>query len=257
MTPLAQKLVRQFIGEGTSHHLLGVDDIGEHLLEAHCFDISEIREMVNALVMDDKFISPDLSSIFLPAPKTWIEYRIQECKFRCGVLLIETHAGIDVYPCFDCDDPNEFEQRIVGFHGRSGSLNTTDVKPKTAEALACVALAMINTPKIVGRRQHMPHRGLEKRLLRKRPNIGKFPLHAWTEIQLKIGDPRDASGDGSVEAHYTGQKALHFCRAHLRIKMGRLELVKSHWRGDPSLGIKRSRYKVSGQTRTNSVRASA
>jgi len=244
MTPLAQRLVRQIIGDGKRHLLSISDQFAEHIVDAHCFEISDVVDLVDALAMDVGFVPPDPSSVFLPAPKTWIEYRRQTSNFRGGVLLVETKDGIDCYPAFDFDDPDEFERSIVGAHGRSGDLKASAIQPRTAEAFACVALAMINTPKIVGRVQHMPHRGLERRLLRNRPNIGKFPLHAWTEIQLKIGDPRDASEDGSVEAHYTGQRALHFCRAHLRIKMGRLEFVKAHWRGDPSLGIKRSRYKV-------------
>ena len=105
-------------------------------------------------------------------------------------------------------------------------------------------LAIINSPKIIGRRQHMPHRGLERALIAKQKAIGKFPLHAWTEIQLKVTPPKDMSSDAPAEDHLTGQKALHFCRAHLRVRMGRLEVVRAHWRGDAALGIKRSRYKV-------------
>ena len=65
-----------------------------------------------------------------------------------------------------------------------------------------------------------------------------------TEIKLEITEPVDASHDPSMEAHYTGDRALHFCRAHLRIRLGKLEIVRSHWRGDASLGIKQSRYRL-------------
>ncbi|KTQ96970.1 hypothetical protein NS365_23330, partial [Aureimonas ureilytica] len=74
---------------------------------------------------------------------------------------------------------------------------------------------------------------------------GRFPLNAWTELQLRVASPRDLSRDASVEAHLTGQRPLHFCRAHLRVRLGRLEVVRSHWRGDASLGIKQTRYRVS------------
>ncbi|QPF81665.1 hypothetical protein IC762_17725 [Bradyrhizobium genosp. L] len=102
-------------------------------------------------------------------------------------------------------------------------------------------LAMINTPRIIGRCQHMPHAGLA-RDLRKRFGAGRFPLRAWTEIQLKVTPPEQ--GEGEAEAHLTGARALHFCRAHLRVRLGRLELVSSHWRGDPALGIKQSKYRL-------------
>lgn len=106
------------------------------------------------------------------------------------------------------------------------------------------ALALINSPRIIGRRQHMPHRGLERDLIAKKKLIGKFPLHAWTEIKLEINSARGVSADASTEAHLTGERALHFCRAHLRIRLGKLELVSAHWRGNPALGIKRSRYRL-------------
>lgn len=106
------------------------------------------------------------------------------------------------------------------------------------------ALAFINSPRIIGRRQHMPHRGLERELLRQQKVIGKFPLHAWTEIVLEVTPPKEADGQHEYEAHLTGKRALHFVRAHLRIRDGKLSFVKAHWRGDAALGIKQSRYRL-------------
>lgn len=40
-------------------------------------------------------------------------------------------------------------------------------------------------------------------------------------------------------------KAYHFVRSHLRRKEGRVETVRSHWRGDPAFGIRVPHYKVS------------
>lgn len=88
----------------------------------------------------------------------------------------------------------------------------------------------------------MPHRGLERALIANQKLVGKFPLHAWTEIKLHVTPPKEAEGEH--EAHLTGERALHFCRAHLRIRLGRLEVVKAHWRGNPAIGIKQSRYTV-------------
>lgn len=106
------------------------------------------------------------------------------------------------------------------------------------------ALAFINSPKIIGRRQHMPHKGLERELLKNQKVIGSFPLHAWTEIALDVTPPKEAAGQHEFEAHLTGRRALHFVRSHLRIREGRLQFVKSHWRGDAALGIRQSRYTV-------------
>jgi len=106
------------------------------------------------------------------------------------------------------------------------------------------ALALINTPRLIGRKQNMPHRGLEKALARAKGLVGKFPLRAWTELKLSVADI-GRRADGTVhEAHYTGEKCLHFCRAHLRVRNGRLERVTAHWRGNPALGIKQTRYAI-------------
>ena len=114
------------------------------------------------------------------------------------------------------------------------------------EALAIyaqLAMILINSPHIIGRRKHMPHAGLERQLTRGLAG-GKFPLHAWTEINLQVAKPVEIDDGEPHEAHLTGRRALHFVRKHIRIRLGQLEYVSAHWRGDPSIGIKRSRYTV-------------
>jgi hypothetical protein len=105
-------------------------------------------------------------------------------------------------------------------------------------------LALINTPRIIGRRQHMPHERVEREKLKALGLVGKFPLHAWTEIVLKVAPPDDRTGEPSTEGHLTGERCLHFVRTFLRVRMGQLEYVESHWRGNPALGMKRSRYRL-------------
>jgi hypothetical protein len=106
------------------------------------------------------------------------------------------------------------------------------------------ALALINSPRIIGRRQHMPHERVEREKLKALGLIGKFPLHAWTEIILKVAPPDERTGEPASEAHLVGEKCLHFVRTFLRVRMGQLEYVESHWRGNPALGMKRSRYRL-------------
>lgn len=241
MTPLALRLLRQFLGEPNAPLMPDRAGLSMKLMEAHCFEVSDIWDAALKLSSDPTFLPDDLTASFLPAPYTWIEYAVGNQRF--GSLLMDRTDG-NGFNLFHAMAENNGRTAFDGTAQNYEIVTVKDVQPKTSAAHTLVVLAMINTPRIVGRVQHMPHRGLERRLLKSRKNIGKFPLHAWTEIKLRIGDPRDASGDGSVEAHYTGQRALHFCRAHLRIRMGRLEFVKAHWRGDPSLGVKRSRYKL-------------
>lgn len=120
---------------------------------------------------------------------------------------------------------------------------TSEVTIAMQARMVASGLAIINAPRIIGRRTHLPHAGLQRAIAKSRKMVGKFPLQAWTEIVLEITPPQEAQDDGH-EAHLTGGRALHFCRAHLRIRLGQLEFVRHHWRGDPSIGIKRSRYVV-------------
>jgi hypothetical protein len=257
MTPLAHRIVKRLTLPLKKREYIHGYDIAPLLADAHCFDVTDVLEMLNDL--RDKLMAEHLSGegfdgtlAFLPAPKTWIEYRdpekregflLQAPDVRSGIatmhssfgnreLLTGTPGGklallSNDPPCLITPAPA---------HDKTGRLHIK------AQYFLYAALAAINSPKILGRRQSMPHRGLERDLLR--AGVGKFPLHAWTEIQLSVHPPKE--DDGEHEAHLTGKKALHFCRAHLRIKMGKLEYVRAHWRGDPALGMKRSRYKVGG-----------
>jgi hypothetical protein len=107
--------------------------------------------------------------------------------------------------------------------------------------MCVLALDLINTPGLVGLRQHDPHRGLARRLATYRS--GSYPLRGWSEVVLKhqtrIADETE---------HHTGvtyHKCLHFVRSHLRhYRDGKATVIPAHWRGDPALGIKRTRYLV-------------
>jgi hypothetical protein len=106
-------------------------------------------------------------------------------------------------------------------------------------------LALINSPRVIGQRGHYPHGRTERDLLKKLKLVGKFPLRAWTEIMLEVTPfPRDARREGSKEMHLTGEKCLHYCRTYLRVRLGQLEYIEGHWRGNPALGMKQSRYRL-------------
>lgn len=274
MTPLAQRIVKdltlpmrkrsQFDYAGLLHSM---DDI-------HCFEISEIvgcAKDIGEKTLVEKFM---LTQTFLPAKKTWIEFRHEDS--RIGLLLEAKKRFISVriassnnanswvsfpdeglidlswekHPLKDLplkfslinpDCKDAFESNGLGFFNRFFGM----VPVVTA---AFGALAFINSPNIIGRTTHLPHRGLEKELIRRQKTTGTFPLNAWTEVHLKVTPPEDAKDIPDYEAHLTGRKALHWVRTHLRIRNGRLEIVREHWRGDGSIGIKRSRYRVTDQT---------
>jgi hypothetical protein len=255
MTPLAHEIARQALLPQRRKYIA---DMFALVKDAHCFELTDVFELVFDLT--DSYLklkSYDHKLAFLPAPVTWIEYRpMVEERFRNVVV----NSGLEerfkdpqrlAHRLTETDDvvcEHTFMQHADGtIHYTYEPLvfNKKDVFIEGHErAIALFAmLAMINHPKVIGRRQHMPHRGLERQLVRSL-GAGKFPLHAWTEIKLHVMPTRDMRDDPSVEAHYTGHKALHFCRAHLRLRGGRLEFVRAHWRGDPAIGIKQSRYRV-------------
>lgn len=242
MTPLAYRITKELTLPLKDRRFNDCAGLLQCMDDIHCFECSEVLGLAKELGDQALSSGVDERSTFLPAPKTWVEFA--EDGERLGLLLVEKDIGA-------------YKTASVFVADRNGSGAVTSfvmlgaaARPigalgdKRMDALIYGLLAFINTPRIVGRRQHMPHRGLERDLRRALGLQGKFPLHAWTEILLHVAPPKDASDEPSVEAHYTGKRALHFCRAHLRIKLGRLELVKAHWRGDSSLGIKRSRYVV-------------
>jgi hypothetical protein len=266
VTPLAYKLAKQLVlpvKRREPFWAANFPNLRRALTDIHCFEVSAAIPMIEELASSTSSMSEDQCDAFfgrmcfLPAPKTWLEWRHPGVGQRIALLLTERKddwADVEIF--FDGS-----EIRTAGYAGKISLNDSTwscpgvDVAtPKEWEILpgkaingflaaAHYILVLINTPRIIGRRQHMPHRGIERDLTAKMGR-GKFPLHAWTEIELKIAKPTEIDDGEPHEAHLTGRRALHFCRAHLRIRLGRLEYVTSHWRGDPALGIKQSRYKL-------------
>lgn len=270
MTPLAMYLTKQLIAPRKDRRDSWADDqqravLRTKLTDIHCFEITEVlglmREVHDALDAKgkDEFYNTMGKFGFLPAPKTWIEWRMRDgtrqsvhleqidetatpsndatiainwfCRESSAYVgaLTSDHRSILVSQAH----PN-LPPRFVGLNKNGWRLVFT---------LSSLALIMINSPRIIGRKQHMPHVGLERQLTRGLAG-GKFPLHAWTEIKLQVAKPIEIDDGEPHEAHLTGRRALHFVRKHIRIRLGQLEYVSAHWRGDPSIGIKRSRYTV-------------
>jgi hypothetical protein len=266
MTPMAQEILNDSLKPAARRDWKSFgadDDVPQELLRAHCFDFTAVAEMIPVLgvkvcvLAEGKPASvKERQFAFLPAPVTWLEFRATSPQAdpseRFGLLLR------------DCDDDWAFlticvsnSRALCAIAQMGVPLGDNEYLSEIRTPIALVdwaprhllrnlmidiypMLAMINSPKVIGRRQHMPHVGLERKLARARGMVGRFPLLAWTEILLHVTPPKIDGGEH--EAHLTGRRALHFCRAHLRIQFGKLVVVSSHWRGDPALGIKRSRY---------------
>lgn len=258
MTPLFAKIVKELTLPKKRRTFVDQCGLLEQLGDVHCFEVTACIEAAGALL--EKVAAEGLGEHlgFLPAPKTWIEWKIPSGE-TVGYLLDGTkrptspkfemawhmpHNGS--FKSAKTDHNAEYlclQSRKTKIAPGSGEKYLSETR-HAAIGLLLPILAMINTPRVIGRRQHNPHRGLEKRLLKSRAVVGQFPLHAWTEIILEVTPPSDEAGEPPREARLTGEKALHFVRAHLRIWDGRLILVQAHWRGNKRLGIVRSRYKL-------------
>ena len=253
MTPLAQNLARQLLkvkSERDSFWGANRRTLADSFDDTHFFETTEIIPLLGELKnLSQEYVD---TLVFLPAPKTWIEWNHP---FGRIAILLESFGDMARSTAFwkDCSAALGSISLTSDDYKCCGTLGLVPQVWKDAYgesmfagllAAAHLQLVIINSPKIIGRKQHMPHRGLERDLLRSKTLSGKYPLHAWHELKLEAR-PTYFDKDGfEHEAHLTGKKCLHFCRSHLRIRNGKLELVNAHWRGDPALGIKRTRYRV-------------
>jgi hypothetical protein len=260
MTPLAQRFARRLtLPLNRREQVFETDNGLSAFTDIHCFECSDVWDFTTQMSAD-KQVDLACNVTFFPAPRTWVEWQWPECGRyrRQAVLFVETEGGFDAF--FYLDGEHGLAAHFLA-SGRLGlknplqlgsagtSAGASGISASNAMVLkALLMVAFINTPKVIGRRQFMPHRGLE-RALTKSLGIGKFPLHAWHEIKLEVFKPIEIDDGEPHEAHLTGRRALHFCRAHLRVRLGQLEYVTSHWRGDPALGIKQTRYRVLGSDR--------
>lgn len=261
MTPLAREVLKDLTLPRARRVFDDPLAVLPRMQEAHCFEITRLEPLIIDLLQqywDGKLVAAKMKYLFLPAPVTCLDMKIESSE-RIAFLLIEDGYEAAVYFVWsrtkridrlgyiglphNIVPPNEYTD--ITIDPEDGITETPSfARMESAETLlerVQLALLMINQPKLLGRRQHMPHRGLERQLLKARGITGKFPLLAWTEIFLDCGSPKFAGGE-SHEAHLTGRRCLHFVRAHPRVRRGRFEIVRAHWRGDASLGMKRSRY---------------
>ncbi|WP_217577337.1 hypothetical protein [Mesorhizobium sp. GbtcB19] len=253
MTPLALQILNDLCLPLRSRQMQDPDNVLRHMPAAKCFECSALGDFMTSLARENPDPDPlyEAGRIFAPAPVTFLEMKSTN---RFGVLLLEKSDGsMELHAATDA---------MLGFlfigvlksSRQQGNVwftqpSQTNVAMRDALLIAIgvvYQLFLINTPKLLGNITRLPHAGLQKKLARAQGMTGKFPLFAWTEITLwATPDGSKANAENAeIEAHLSGRKCLHFVRAFLRWRMGRPEIVSSHWKGDPSLGMRRSRYKM-------------
>jgi hypothetical protein len=81
-------------------------------------------------------------------------------------------------------------------------------------------------------------------LNRARTKAGKYPLLGFTEVRLNLDVERQLR-PGHGRAVATGTMPQHTVRAHLRLlPTGKVTIVRSHMRGNPTYGVRRAHYTV-------------
>jgi hypothetical protein len=261
MTPLLQAVVKE--GLRSPRDRRWSDDTGvlQNVGDVHCFECSEVYPLALEWMKDLWHRSPPGRLAFLPAPVTWLEMRVPRSNARDARMAFllradrpdgNAESALVDHVSSSSGFVGSSRAGVLGLRDRAGPLGVVLNKmPNGFEheqtfmehsltIMLYALLAMINTPRVIGRKQHQPHVGLQRKLAASKGMVGKFPLHAWTEIKLDVRPPKEVEGEH--ESHLTGERAFHFCRAYLWVSRG--IVCPAHWRGNPALGIKQSRYRL-------------
>lgn len=261
MTPLAHSLASQLLAPQKNTFWGTHNDTLRHFLSnAHFFDVSATAPLLRETTeIVKKMPEQDADEMigrcaFLPAPMTWIEWKNPLVDGgRIALLAVEKGDWAHVVHIWEHGSGNTGRISL-----RDSTWQTeevfTPVPPKLSAQVGRDLfrqllmhlhfwLLLINSPQIIDRAQHKAHAGMQKKL---RHSLGQkaFQLKGWTEIKLRVAKPSDIDDGEPHTSYITGKRALHFCRKHIRVRHGKLEYVRSHWRGTPESGIVRSRYKV-------------
>lgn len=251
MTPLAQRVARDMLLPIKDRIFQGEAEewVCQHMLSAHFFDVGDVLPLAHELVrVCDGEAAALCDLAFLPAPVTWLEFRAADGG-RAAFMLAQVTAGEAVVVLVTA----KMAARPVGFIYTD--LGADDVgampagvmpgwPPEVAERLLMTVyglLNLINRPGSLQQCEHAPHRGVSRALARK-GLVGKFPLRGWTEIKLSVGPGGNMREPKNAGA--TGDKCLHFVRAHRRRCWGVWVKIPAHWKGDAALGMKQTRYRL-------------
>ncbi|MDP2377814.1 hypothetical protein [Reyranella sp.] len=253
MTPLALRVFRDLLLPEGKRTVVDRGRVFDRLADVHCFEATEVSSLASDLAERSMVDGFDWTRTFLPFPRTWLEFAgppgsgernaFLLCADRPDVFwhiaqfgdgLIETSAWEFVRPSSDEDYLRKKEAKRSKMPG---------AQPYSTEEKLLATLSIINTPRILRSEETPPHRGLVRDLHRAGYGTEKLPIHASTTIRLDL-TPFGADGVGTGEGRLTGPRALHWCRAHLRLQRGRIVLVKAHQRGSDEVGTREADYRI-------------
>lgn len=239
--------------------------IVDRLKRAQRFVLSPtVLETVSELA-DPAAIEKTRDHLFTPSETTWIECAgaipgVRGASSRHGFLLdgerVDGKGSIHVGVCAYASDtwlPNgqrgvipmmmtydmpatgrsilKLESRMV-----PPGIAMPDFNMRKLSAWLGACLALLNTPRISDMREHDAAKLNMSRLKRGMP-----PVLSYSIVTINVDSGEMGVGGQGVAGL---GRSLHHVRSHLRIKRGRVELVRPHWRGDPHVGVRISRHVV-------------
>jgi hypothetical protein len=214
-------------------------DFARKLLPATHFEVTAVMPVVRDLMKDPIKNVGDEDTYFLPSDTFWFEYVENQARF--GYLVTDFK-----WPKLNMQAVSPGSRDIKNITIWSNiRFDIDDEISSHAKPVVLLRnlLKLINHPRVINQQTFNPHAGLQKKLIAAKAMTGKFPLKAWTNLTLKCGEPpEDKSGVAPKKTILSGARCQHWVISHRRVIGGVERIVKGHWRGDPSLGIKRSRY---------------
>jgi hypothetical protein len=254
MTPLWRAEMRKYLRH-PQHRLT------TQLANARTFDLRSVDGLVASTAKDlcqgselkgpgdgDGILVVDIGErTCIPAPSTWLEFDHEALWIRDLIGGSDRNKSAHMAELLAYADGKFLNvgalalqrgRAIIMPKGPDGKTILEKDNPIT-RALFCTlsALAVINSP-AAERTPGPVHRGLDRDIRRafQRPASSEI---AHTQVTIRFGTLA-----GAGDARDSHPKAYHFCRAHARLKNGKVEQVRAHWRGDPAFGYRLPSYSV-------------
>lgn len=260
MTPLAMLLAKRFLVEkGRDTTLLAENDehrarlsaVVRSLPETQCFEITNAVDLIAEFAREHFPHHVDDRLMFWPHQNCWFEI-LGEGRSRAAIVVRSLGGARDPamvriissrWVSVSDEAVVLSEEMKLAPGGLPGGV--PDIDPEGARWLGAnlaAILTAINQPKVIGRQVRHAHRGLERKLSQARVGTRRTPLPDIVTLDLEAFVTREAD-DGPESGGVAGsKKCFHFVRAHIRQANG--QFVRSHWRGDPALGVGRKNYRV-------------
>lgn len=256
MTPLAMLLAKRFLVEkGRDTTFIGENDdhrarlgaVVRSLPETQCFEITNAVDLIAEFARDHFPHHVDDRLMFWPHQNCWFEI-CGEGRSRAAIVVRSLSGPRDSAMARIITSRWVSESDEVVILSEEMKLlpgGVPDIDPEGGLWLGAnlaAVLTAINQPKVIGRQVRHAHRGLERKLNQARVGTRRTPLPDIVTLDLEAFVTREAD-DGPESAGVVGsKKCFHFVRAHIRQANG--QFVRSHWRGDPALGVGRKNYRI-------------